>query len=119
MFRWLARNRLWLDSPNGPPQPRTSTPSRLKALIGKGERVPVMGAEYQEPEYLPAAAFQQFADRDEVSERLAHLLIAELKQAIVDPVADPWCMREKGLRLRDLILVVGEDEIGSATVDVD
>src|SRR5205807_879841 len=59
------------------------------------------------------------ADGDDVAERLRHLLAAEVEHAGVEPVAGEGALAEGPLRLRDLVLVVREDEVTAATVDVE
>src|SRR5918996_218220 len=67
----------------------------------------------------PMSLVQQLADCDDIAERFRHLLRAHVDEAVVHPKA---CERRSGMRgaaLRDLILVVREDEIEPAAVDVD
>src|SRR5690606_9329182 len=52
-----------------------------------------------------------------VAQRLAHLLGADLDEAVVHPVAGETVAR--GLGLRDLVLVVREDQVDAAAVDVE
>src|SRR5207253_2603508 len=57
------------------------------------------------------------ADRRDVADRLRHLLAGEAEHAIVGPDLSER-MSERP-RLRDLVLVVWEDEIESAAVDLE
>ena len=52
--------------------------------------------------------------------RLRHLLPLDLQEAVVHPV--PFAMQRRAVRaarLRDLVLVVREDEVDAAAVDVE
>src|SRR5262249_58664218 len=50
--------------------------------------------------------------------RLRHLVFAEVDEAVVDPIAGERLMRHR-LDLRDLALVVREDQVLAAAVDVE
>ena len=62
--------------------------------------------------------FEKLMDEDEVAERLRHLLAAEAHHPHVHPMADEH-RSGRSLRLGRLALVVREDEIGAAAVQVD
>src|SRR6266542_2403197 len=59
----------------------------------------------------------QLGDEQRVAERLAHLLPAHGEQGVVQPV--PGEAVSGRPRLGDLVLVVREDEVGAAAVDVE
>ena len=67
----------------------------------------------------PPTFFEPVADGDEVAERLAHLLFAHLHPGVVEPVADERHGAGVRLGLGDLVLVVREDEVLAAAVDID
>ena len=62
---------------------------------------------------------QQLRRRDDVAERLRHLLRAHVDEAVVHPVARERRAAVGAAALRDLVLVVREDEVEPAAVDVD
>src|SRR5690606_16431061 len=82
-------------------------------------RCPVMRLEHHEPECLSQATVDQVADSDDVADRLRHLVAAELQQTVVYPVAREGLGAEIRFRLRDLVLVVREDQVRAAAVDID
>src|SRR5262249_10133833 len=70
------------------------------------------------PERLGRHAPQDLLDGQEVAERLRHLLLVDAHERMVQPVAHERRAR-RALRLRDLVLVVREDEVLAATVQVE
>ena len=64
---------------------------------------------------------QSLADRDQVAQGAGHLLlgVAEARQPVVNPEADEGLDAGVALRLRLLVLMMGEDEVLPAAVDVD
>ena len=62
---------------------------------------------------------QQIAHHDQVAERLAHLRPSVLDHGHVQPQADEGLVAGDRLGLGDLALVMREDEILPAAVDVD
>src|SRR2546426_5295527 len=57
-------------------------------------------------------------DRDDILERLMHLLSPYVQQTRVQPILGQWLLARKSFRLCDLGLVMGKDEINTATMDV-
>ena len=92
------------------------------ALLDDVERVvdghSVMGGDHQETNELVPVFLGHFTDHEEVALGLGHLLVVDVDEAVVHPV-----VRERlviaALGLRDLVLVVREDEVLAAAVDVD
>ena len=71
----------------------------------------------EEQRDLPSPCVEHVAKRDVVPERLRHLLAAELEHAVVHPE-----LRElvaERARLRELVLMVREDEVEAAAVDLE
>ena len=62
---------------------------------------------------------QQLGRRDDVAEALRHLLGAHVDEAVVHPEARERRSAVGAAALRDLVLVVREDEVEPAAVDVD
>ena len=58
-------------------------------------------------------------DRHEIAEGLGHLLALDLQEAVVHPVVGHHRRAVGAAALRDLVLVVGEDEVDAAAVDVE
>src|SRR6476619_5774034 len=76
-----------------------------------------MAAEEIDEQGLAPMLLQRIAQRDDVADRLRHLLAGELQ----DPVVHPE-LRElvaERARLRDLVLVVRENEVEPAAVDLE
>ena len=63
-------------------------------------------------------ARHQFVDGDEVAERLRHLLAFHLQEAVVHPHIGHRRRAMRAARLRDLVLVVREDKIEPAAVNI-
>ena len=61
--------------------------------------------------------FEDVADGLEVAERLGHFFGIDLHEAVVHPDVSEG-LAERGLGLGDFVLVVGEDEVKPAAVDV-
>src|SRR5438067_7509040 len=79
----------------------------------------IVMAEQQDPDAVGVIARQQVTDEDEVAERLAHLLALVTEHADVHPDASERPHPRRGLRLRDLAVVVRIDQIGAAAMDID
>src|SRR4029077_15161872 len=82
------------------------------------ERIAVVRPEQIEAEGLGVVAPHQVLDGERVAERLRHLLGGQVPEAVVRPLAHEG-PPGRGLRLRDLVLVVREDEILAAAVHVE
>ena len=61
---------------------------------------------------------QGFLYGHQVAQGLAHLVFAQLEQAGVHPVPGERHLTGGSLALGDLVLVVGEDQVLAAAVDV-
>ena len=77
-----------------------------------------MGGEHKETDRLIAVGRCGVPDGEEVAQRLGHLLVVDVEEAVVHPVMGKGGVVGR-LRLGDLVLVVGELEILAAAVDVD
>src|SRR6478672_2085021 len=62
---------------------------------------------------------KQFRGSDDVAEALRHLLAAHVDKPVVHPEARERLPTVRAAALRDFILMVREDEVESAAVDVD
>ena len=90
----------------------------IKGVFAERERLSVVRREHPQAKPIAAGFLQAIADGDEVAERLAHLLFAHFHPRVMEPVADEGDGAGVGLGLGDLVLVVREDEVLSAAVDV-
>ncbi len=98
---------------------RASASRRLgDALLGEVERVAVVRAEQVEAHGVGLVALDQLADRQRIAQRLRHLLGAEVEQPIVHPAPHEG-LAGRALRLGDLALVVREDQVLAAPVQVE
>ena len=77
------------------------------------------GVFYYAMEYLDGLDLQQLVDRHEIPEGLAHLLALDLQEAVVHPHVGHDGRAVGAAALGDLVLVVGEDEVDAAAVDVE
>ena len=70
-----------------------------------------MRRQQRQPQRLALVALhQQFRRGDDIAEALRHLLAAHVDEAVVDPEARERRAGVRAAALRDLILVVGEDQ---------
>src|SRR5512139_542343 len=74
--------------------------------------------EKEEPDDLRMPAFYDLFDGEDISKRLGHLLLVDVDEPVVDPVPGKG-LSCGGLGLGDFILMVGEDEVSSASMDVE
>ena len=90
----------------------------VEIRIAEIDRAAVVRAQHEEAERLAVVSLQHVADREEVSERLRHLLVVDRQVSVVQPVVDerPAVRR---LALRDLVLMVRELEVDAPAVDVE
>ena len=98
----------------------------VEADQGEIDRLAIVRHQHGEAQHLarPGAAaelfgLQQFMDSDEVAQALAHLLAFDLKEAIVQRIACHRIRPVGATRLGDLVLVVREDEVEAAGMDVE
>jgi hypothetical protein len=96
------------------PQARRRAGERL---FGEIHRLSVPGLEEKPPDRLRIVPVENLVERLEVAERFRHLLSIELQQAAVHPDVRHR-RRDERLGLCDLVLVVGEDQVVPAAVNV-
>ena len=111
------------DSPGPEPPPRLADPRRgahrlLQALVGERDRLPVVAAGEVQDERLAADLVEHLAEPADVADGLGHLRVGELQHPVVHPHAGER-LAAPGQRLRRLVLVVREDEVDPAAVDVE
>ena len=80
----------------------------VRAIVRGGERV---------TDHAGRVLLEKIGRENEVAERFRHLLPAGIHQTVVQPVPSKSVTRGRGLR--ELVLVVREAQIESATVDVE
>ena len=90
----------------------------LDEVHGVVQRHPVAGGQHKVADGLVAVEVGHVADSEEVVQALGHLLIVHVDEAVVHPVAGELAAVGT-LALGDLVLVVGEDEVLTAAVEVD
>ena len=89
----------------------------LDEVYGVVQRHPVAGGQHEVADGLVAVEVGHVADGEEVVQALGHLLIVHVDEAVVHPVAGKGAA-VGALALCDLILVVGEDQILTAAVQI-
>ena len=77
-----------------------------------------MGAEHKEPQHLQIVLLADLPHGKEVAQGLGHLLVVNVQKSVVHPVAGKGLAVGR-LRLGDLVLMMGEDQILAAGMDVD
>src|SRR5205814_1481546 len=89
-------------------------------LAGDVERLAVMGREQGQPDRFAAMALvEQLAHREVVAGRFRHLLAIDLDEAVMQPVTRQRRAAMGRAALRDLVLVVREDQVDAAAMDVE
>ena len=103
--------------------PRSPFRKRLRGLAQAAERpvdrLAIMRLEHGEAHDLARPVLEDVPYRHEIPRRLRHLLPLDLEEAVVEPVVGHDGGAVGAARLRDLVLVVGEDEVDAAAVDVE
>ena len=90
----------------------------LDDVNGIVDRASVLAGEHEETDRLIAVSLAHVAHGEEIAERLAHLLVVHVDEAVVHPVEGEG-LACRALRLCDFVLMVREDQILSAAVEVD
>ncbi len=90
----------------------------LETRVREVQLAAVVRLQHEQPDDRQVVGGEHVLGELEVAERLAHLLGVDLQHAAVQPVGRE---RHAGRRLglRDLVLVVREDEVAAAAVDVE
>src|SRR6266853_3424383 len=90
------------------------------ALMREFERLAVMAAEQRQANGLAWPLFHQLVHSDEIAERFRHLLARRRgEEAVMQPVARERRAAMGADALGDLVLVVREDEVEPAALDVE
>ena len=78
-----------------------------------------MRLQNEEPHDLPRILFENVRHRKEIIQRLAHLLVVDGDKAVVHPIPGE-AVRTAAIRLRlgNLVLMVREDQVAAAAVEV-
>src|SRR5215211_7219988 len=98
--------------------PLDRPPSVPQGLLRERHRLPVVGSDHPHHERVPAVLLDGHMKQPDVPDRLRHLLGFQLDHAVVHPDARQR-PAARGLRLGDLVLVVREDEVRAAAVDLE
>ena len=93
--------------------------SLLQSFVTEVHRLPILARQHRQFNCFAGPLSQQLIDRDEVAQRLGHLLALDLEEAVVHPHVGHRGGAVRAARLRDLVLVVGKDEVDAAAVDVE
>src|SRR5262245_16042018 len=96
----------------------------VETYHGPVERLAILGLQHRESDCLARPgvtlpAREQLVHSDEVAEALRHLLSFDLEEAVMHPHLRHDRRAEGAARLRDLVLVVREDEVDAAAVNVE
>ena len=90
---------------------------RLHRLVRVLDRAAVVGAQEEDENRLAAVGVERIPQRDDVPDRLRHLLLRELEQAVVSPEAGE--LTAGAARLGELVLVMRETEVDAPAVDLE
>ena len=78
-----------------------------------------MRAENKNPDGIRAVFGQDVLDGQHIAQRFAHLFFADLQKSVMHPVFDKRFLPVKAFGLGDLILMMREDQVLSAAVNID
>ena len=78
-----------------------------------------MGSQHIEPEHIARPIGEQLVDRDEIAERLRHLLALHIQEAVMHPDVRQRMLMMRAFALRNFVFVMREDQIDAAAVNVD
>src|SRR3989475_10022257 len=96
-----------------------SHPRRRERFVGEVERLAVMRLPEQQPHRRGVhALLAQIARREKIPEPLRHLRAAHVQELAVQPEAGERLPRRR-FGLRDLVFVMGEDQVDAAGVKVE
>ena len=98
--------------------PLKSRLGSLQEFIGEVDRHSVVTRKDEESDDFIREMLNDIPDRKEVTERLTHLLTVNIYESIVYPVICK-CAAVSRFTLSDLVLVVREDKILSAAMNID
>ena len=90
----------------------------VKMNVAVIDRAAVVGAHEEKAQRFGIDLFQHIADGEEVAQRLRHLLVVDIQEAVVHPVTGQR-LAACSFALRDLVLVVRELQVGAAAMDVE
>ena len=100
------------------PQALRASRRRRQRLFRVRQRRAIVPAQDKHPQPVRPIPVESLAKRHDFARRLRHLLAAHLHHRVVHPVANKRIEPGKPLRLRDLVLVVREDQVHPAAVQV-
>ena len=87
-------------------------------LVGIIQGAAVVRPQNEEAHHFGIVFFQHFANGEEVAQALGHLLVVHTHEAVVHPIIHEATLM-RTFTLRDLVLVMGELQVCTATVDVE
>ena len=102
-----------------PIEPVQCLPGLFQPLRRPVQGPAVMGRQQGQPDGLPRMILQNVPDGDDVAQRLGHLFAFHHHIAVVHPDAHEFPAPVRTRALRDLVLVVGKDQVVAAAVDVE
>ena len=122
----LRGNLNALEVGDGVHQLLEATLGSYEGFVGEVDGAAVVGGEDEEADGHRRVGFfeqrvvarEELLERNKVVVRLAHLLAVDGQHVVVHPVLH-GLMAHRGYGLRNLALVVGEDEVHAAAVDVE
>ena len=91
----------------------------LRTLQGPVERRAIMRLQHAQTQHLARPIGQHLTDREEVAERLRHLLALELQEAVVHPDICHAVGVKGAAGLREFVLMVRKHQVDTATMNVE
>ncbi len=89
-------------------------------ILGPGQRLAVVRGQQSPADHLARLLFEQVMGQGDVAEALGHLLVGHVQEAVVQPVVGVAAVvMAVAHTLGELVLVVREDQVDAAAVDVD
>ena len=89
----------------------------MELVVGKVDGRTVVGGQQVAADHVPGELGQDIPQQEEIAQGLGHLLLVHGDEAVVHPVFGE--VVAGGLGLGQLVLMVGEDQVRAAAVDVE
>src|SRR2546428_13743201 len=101
-----------------PPEPSRKADSLLQRLLGKIQRTSVMRSGIEHPQARSANLPYHILNRDEITERLVHLLPLDTQQASMNPIPRQRLPPSPTLSLRNHGLMMQKHTIRTTTTHI-
>ena len=96
-----------------------AAPAFSKHSVTPVQWLPIVCVEQRQPDRLARRRFEQVAYEHDVPQRLRHLGVVDVDETVVQPVTREGITAVRARALRNLVLVVRENQVVAAPVNID